>query len=260
MTDWFIAAAIFSMAAVLFLESLFPLHKGKAPLRRWLHNLILSAIALATSLATPLLLWSMVYALGGQAPNGVGLMDRLGLPVWLQWGVTFLVMDGVAYALHRLSHRVPFLWRLHAVHHTDLELDATTTHRHHPLENLLTVAVNLPVLLYLGPPVWPVLAYSLVSLGVSTFSHGNLKLPVSVDRWLSRVLVTPAFHRLHHSAEQFQTDSNYATVFSFWDHAFKSAGQVPDDGGAQLTLGLENWREARHQTVLAMLLAPFRKP
>jgi hypothetical protein len=127
--------------------------------------------------------------------------------------------------------------RLHAVHHSDVELDATTTHRHHPLESLFTALVTLPLLVALAPPVLAVLAYSVVALAVSTLSHGNLHLPAWLDRGLRGLVVTPAYHRVHHSAYQPQTDSNYATVLPLFDHLFRSASPCRSTAGASSPWG-----------------------
>ena len=255
MSQLYIGAAVLCMAAVLFLESLAPLHGAAAPLRRWARNGALSVLAMGTTLAAPLLFWAVMGPLGLK-PHGSGLA-YWGVPVWGQWALTFLLMDGLAYALHRLSHAVPWLWRLHAVHHSDVELDATTTHRHHPLESLLTAWITLPLLVALAPPVLAVLAYSLVALAVSTLSHGNLRLPAVLDRGLRWLLVTPAYHRVHHSAHRPQTDSNYATVLPLFDHLFRSAAWVPADGGRGLTIGLERGRDDGSQSLAALLRAPF---
>ncbi|MEZ5606688.1 MAG: sterol desaturase family protein [Burkholderiaceae bacterium] len=258
MSQIYLGAAVLCMAAVLFLESLAPLHAAGVPLRRWSRNGALSVLAVGTTLAAPLLFWAVMGPLGLK-PHGGGL-THWGVPVWGQWVLTFLLMDGLAYALHRLSHAVPWLWRLHAVHHSDVELDATTTHRHHPLENLFVALVTLPALVALAPPVLAVLAYSLVALAVSTLSHGNLRLPALLDRSLRGLVVTPAYHRVHHSAHQPQTDSNYATVLPLFDHLFRSATVVPADGGRALTMGLERRREERSQSLGALLWAPFEAP
>lgn len=259
MIQLYLGAAVLCMAAVLFLEPLAPLHAVAAPLRRWARNLGLSALAMGTTVAAPLLFWAAAGALGVQPSRG-GLLAHWGVPVWAQWVLTFLLMEGLAYALHRLSHVVPWLWRLHAVHHSDVELDATTTHRHHPLESLFTALVTLPLLVALAPPVLAVLAYSVVALAVSTVSHGNLRLPAWLDRGLRGLVVTPAYHRVHHSAYQPQTDSNYATVLPLFDHLFRSASPVPVDGGRQLTMGLERGRDERNQSLAALLRAPFGAP
>ncbi|MGH8090631.1 MAG: sterol desaturase family protein [Rudaea sp.] len=227
------------------------------PLRRWLRNLGLSALSFGVTVLSPLLFWLLLRVL--RVAPGDGWFAHWNIPVWGQWLATFLLMDAIAYALHRLSHAWPWLWCLHAVHHSDIELDATTTHRHHPLESLVAAFVTLPVLLVLVPPPAAVFAYSLLALAVSTVSHGNLRLPTALDKALRLVLVTPAFHRLHHSALRAQTDSNYATVFPLFDYLLRSASTIPDDGGRRLTIGLETQRDVASQSLAAMLLAPFRR-
>lgn len=256
MSQIYVIAAAICLAAVLFLESVFPLHPAGAPLRRWARNAALSVLAVGATLVTPLLIWAALEALGAGPARGAGLA-RWVQPAWAQWVLTFVLLDGVAYALHRLSHAVPWLWRLHAVHHSDTELDATTTHRHHPLESVVGALFTLPVLVVLAPPVLAVLAYSVTALAVSTLAHGNLRLPAWLDRALRWVVVTPAFHRVHHSALSQQTDSNYATVLPWFDHVFASAAAVPTDGGRQLTMGLETSRDDARQTIAALLRAPF---
>lgn len=253
----YIATVLVCLAVVLFCESLSPLHSlATVPLSRWLRNLVLSALALAVTLLAPLLFGAVAHTLG--MPLGGGWLQRWGMPAWGMWLLTFAVLDGLAYALHRLAHAVPWLWRLHAVHHSDVELDATTTHRHHPLESLLIALVTLPVLVLLAAPVWAVLAYSMLAVVVSTVAHGNLRLPARLDRVLRCIVVTPAYHRMHHSREQVQTNSNYATVFPWFDYLLGSASAVPTDGGRGVAMGLEYQRDTDSQTVPALLLAPFR--
>lgn len=257
MIQLYFSTAVICLTAVLFLESLFPLCATPAPLRRWLRNLGLSALSLGVTVLSPLLFWLLLGVL--RLAPGDGWFAHWNIPAWGQWLATFLLMDTIAYALHRLSHAWPWLWRLHAVHHSDIELDATTTHRHHPLESLVAAFVTLPVLLVLAPPPAAVFAYSLLALAVSTVSHGNLRLPTALDKALRLLVVTPAFHRLHHSAQREQTDSNYATVFPLFDHVLRSASTIPDGGGRRLRIGLETQRDAASQSLLAMLLAPFRR-
>lgn len=256
MIQLYISTAVICLTAVLFLESVFPLHTAPVPLRRWLRNLGLSTLSFAVILLSPLLFWLLLRLL--EVTPGDGGFAHWNIPAWGQWLATFALMDAIAYALHRLSHRMHWLWRLHAVHHSDIELDATTTHRHHPLESLVAAFATLPVLLVLTPPPAAVFAYALLALAVSTISHGNLRLPSALDKLLRLFVVTPAFHRLHHSARRMQTDSNYATVFPLFDYLLRSAGAVPDDGGRRLTIGLETRRDVANQALAAMLLAPFR--
>ena len=258
MLHLYLAAIVISLTVAMLLEMALPLNpESKSPLRRWLRNLTLSALAVGTSLLLSTLFWASSRALGLTPGNGA--LAAAGLPVWAQWVVTFLLLDAVTYALHRVSHAVPWLWRLHSVHHSDIELDATTTHRHHPVESMVSTLVHLPLLVILAPPVWAVLAYSLTAVAIGTLSHSNVALPDWLDRVLRRLIVTPAFHRAHHSANQIQTDSNYAAVFSLLDFIFRTASPTVPDKGRSLTIGLETGRDPASQSLKAILLAPFRQ-
>ena len=258
MLQLYLAAVIFALSLAMLLEVVLPLHQGAtAPVMRWVGNLTLSALALGATVLASTVALGASQALHIGPSNG--LLSSLGTPVVAQWIITFLVLDGIAYALHRASHHVSWLWRLHWVHHSDLELDATTTHRHHPLENVIAALISLPVLLMLAPPVWAVLAYSLTAVAVSTLSHSSVALPDWLDKHLRGLIVTPAFHRNHHSADRVQTDSNYATVFPLFDRLFRSSSPPAADKGRTLTIGLETGRDPRSQSLPALLMAPFRR-
>ncbi len=254
----YIAAIIFSLTVAMLLEAFLPLYtESKAPLLRWFRNLTLSTLAIGATLLVSALFWASSHALGITPGNGA--LAALGLPIWAQWVATFLLLDTLSYTLHRVSHAMPWLWCLHAIHHSDIELDATTTHRHHPGESMVTALVNLPFLLLLAPPMLAVLAYSITVVVVATLSHSSVALPDWLDKILRRIIVTPAFHRVHHSANQPQTDSNYAAVFSLLDHLFRSASPAAPDKGRSLMIGLETGRDPASQTLKAVLLSPFRR-
>lgn len=255
----YVGALVFSLVVVFLLESVQPARAvGTDAPRRWTHNLLLAALATLTALYTPLLFAAAFQALGAQPWGWRGLLARLDGPVWLAWLATFLVLDATAYAVHRLAHAVPWFWRLHAIHHSDLEMDATTTHRHHPLEGLVVALLTLPVLLLLGAPPLAVLGYSVAQTVVSTFSHGNLTLGPGADRWLGRLLVTPDFHRMHHSAERRLTDSNYGQLLPWWDHLLGTASTpAHGDEARRMQLGLAYFRTPAAQRLDRMLLQPF---
>ncbi|WP_051237650.1 sterol desaturase family protein [Ottowia thiooxydans] len=258
MLNLYLAAVIFSLSLAMLLEVVLPLHPSSTPpLLRWFRNLALSALALGAAFSASTLSWAASRALEIRPESG--MLSSLGTPVWAQWVITFLTLDAIAYALHRISHHVNWLWRLHSVHHSDPELDATTTHRHHPVENVITALISLPVLLVLAPPVWAVLTYSMTAVVISTLSHSSLALPDGLDKVLRNFIVTPAYHRTHHSAERIQTDSNYATVLPLFDRLFRSASPAAPDKGRALTIGLETARDARSQSLWALLMAPFRR-
>jgi len=134
----------------------------------------------------------------------------------------FLLFDGWMYLWHRLNHRVPFFWRFHQVHHSDTALDTTTTFRFHPGEICLSHIFNLAVFAILGMSASHLLSYKVIFWGVIIFHHSNTAFPLTFDRFLRRLIVTPFMHRIHHSPLRPETDSNYGSVFSFWDKLFKS--------------------------------------
>ena len=249
-----------SLTLALLLEARFPLRAvADAPLRRWFTNLSLSALSLATSVGATVGLYAAARALLGPHVASIELLPRIGAPAWVQWMLTFAVLDGTTYVLHRLSHSVPWLWRLHAVHHSDTEVDATTSYRHHPLESLFTAAVNVPLLLLLGAPVAAVLAYTLLANVVSVFSHANVGLPM-LEHALRHILVTPAFHRVHHAADRPWTDRNFATVFPIFDRLLGTAATLPAQVQQSMTLGLEHFRSAPQQQLGGLLAQPFVAP
>lgn len=250
------------LAVVLLLEEVFKDTSSAAatlPLRRWLTNLVLAALAIGSTMVVAPLYWQAAAWLG-LSPGHSGLLPRWQVPIWLQWVITFLVMDGLHYTMHRLHHAVPLLWKWHAIHHGDEEVDATTTHRHHPFENWLNALAAVPVLLLLTPPFWAVFAYSVTHVAVSTLAHGRLHLPAGVDRVLRKLLVTPSFHRIHHSATLPETDRNFALVFPLFDHLFRTASAADQARSKTITVGLDHWpigERAKH-SAWALLASPFQ--
>ena len=257
----YLPTLVASLALVLALESIKPL-RPVAPnaFWRWLNNLLLAALSMAVALLTPVLFWALAGLLSVQRGADVGLLHALDAPVWLAWVITFVVLDALSYAIHRLSHAVPWLWRLHAVHHSDTEMDATTTHRHHPLESAVATLITLPVLLLLGAPPMAVLASALVTLAVTTFAHANLSLGERPTRWLGWLLVTPDFHRNHHRSVQRWTDSNYGMVLPWFDRLLGTATAIePGERQRDMSLGLEHFRAPNDQRLDRLLAIPFRR-
>jgi sterol desaturase/sphingolipid hydroxylase (fatty acid hydroxylase superfamily) len=168
------------------------------------------------------------------------------------------VIEATAYASHRLFHAVPFLWRLHAVHHLDTEFDVTTSHRHHTVEIAAVSLLFVPIVALLGAPLIVVASVALLRVSVSLFSHSNLAVPNRLDRLLRWVLITPDFHRVHHSVDPRHTNSNFGAVLPWFDYLFGTATRKPFDEQPSMTVGLEYFRdpvESRFDHLLAM---PFR--
>ena len=184
-----------------------------------------------------------------------GLMAQLNLGTPAEFLLTFLILDVWRYGEHRLYHRVPLLWRAHRVHHSDTQIDVTTTERHHPFEVLLGSALMLALVTLLGLPAGAMALYFLVAVLVALFSHANVRLPLALDRWLRLIIVTPAVHFVHHSASQAQTDSNYANVLTIWDRLF---GTYTDpDQSRVANIGLEYFHQPPDTSLLRVLQQPF---
>jgi len=226
--------------------------------RRWPANL---GLGLADALMLRLLLPSLALDAARYAQTQqLGLLYALAPAEWLRVALAFVLLDCAMYWQHRLLHAVPWLWRLHRVHHSDLALDATSGLRFHPLEILLSMAFKILVVLVLGAPPLVVLAFEIVLNGFAMFTHANLALPQKLDAALRWVLVTPDVHRIHHSIERAEHDRNFGFHLIWWDQAFRSYLAKPAAPQATLPLGLTIFRDARAQRLGALFVQPFRDP
>ena len=170
-----------------------------------------------------------------------------------------VALDFVIWAQHVLVHAVPVLWRLHRVHHADLDYDLTTGARFHPLEILLSMLIKFAAVLVIGPPVAATVIFELVLNASSMFNHGNVRLPAALDRWLRWVLVTPDMHRVHHSVEDDETNSNFGFNLSLWDRLLGTYRDQPRAGHRGMTIGIRDHRSPREvDTLPGMLALPFR--
>lgn len=191
--------------------------------------------------------------------HSLGLLHQVAWPAWLEFTLALLVLDLAIYWQHRLFHRVGLLWRLHAVHHSDVALDATSGLRFHPLEIVLSMAIKMAVVLLLGAPVAAVILFEILLNATSLFNHGNVELPGAWDRRLRRWIVTPAMHRVHHSVRSDEHHHNFGFNLSLWDYVFGSYLDQPQAGHLGMTLGLERYRECTEQGLWPLLLQPFRR-
>ena len=220
---------------------------------RWLGNLSLYAL---TSLV-PLLpaIGGVTAAVLLLVPHS-DLLHRLGLPPWVHLVLGVLLLDLVSYLSHRVSHSLGFLWRLHAVHHSDPDVDVTTTLRHHPVEQFVVGLMSGSVIVLLGFSPLEVAVFSWLAIAVQIVAHGNLGIPPRLETVLRRIIVTPAFHRLHHSRLQHETDANYGTVFPFWDMLLGTARYRSPQERETLEFGLDAFPSGRSQKVHWMLIQP----
>jgi sterol desaturase/sphingolipid hydroxylase (fatty acid hydroxylase superfamily) len=196
-------------------------------------------------------------ALLGEA-HGWGLLNPLGLPAVLKAAIAVLVLDLVIYFQHVLFHAVPVLWRLHRMHHADLDFDVTTGVRFHPVEIVLSMIIKMGTVAALGAPAVGVVLFEVLLNASSLFSHGNVRLPAQVDGMLRRVVVTPEMHRVHHSVIPRETDSNFGFNLSCWDRLFGTYRAQPSAGHESMTIGIAEFRDPAELRLDRMLLQPLR--
>ena len=266
MQDWIVTheplarAGAFALVLALMLaaEALWARRAGPMQrTRRWGANL---AIVLIDSVLVRLLL---PLGAGGAAlwaaGRNLGLLNLVQWPAVLEGALAFAALDALIYWQHRLFHRIPLLWRVHRMHHSDVEFDATTGVRFHPVEILLSMLVKMTAVVALGAPVIAVIVFEIALNATSLFNHANLRLPPAVDRVLRRLVVTPDQHRVHHSVHRREHDSNYGFNLPWWDHLFGSYTDQPADGHSTMLIGLTDFREPADQALPRLLTQPLRK-
>ncbi|HEX6766843.1 MAG TPA: sterol desaturase family protein [Polyangiaceae bacterium] len=188
----------------------------------------------------------------------IGLLHSVALAPWLIVVATLLLRGFVSFITHLLMHKVPLLWRVHRVHHTDTQMDVSTTVRFHPLEFFIGLGIGLPFVLALGLSPWVLALYELFDIVVTLFSHANLRLPARFERVLGLFLVTPGLHRVHHSTHPDETDSNFGAVFPLWDMVFGTYRTTTREESATMPFGLAEARGTRTQSIPWLLAVPFR--
>lgn len=192
------------------------------------------------------------------AHHGWGLFNYLHISNPLAIVLSVIALDLVIYFQHVLVHAVPTLWRLHRVHHADLDFDVTTGSRFHPLEIVLSMLIKSCAILVLGAPVVGVVIFEVVLNATSMFNHSNVRLPLGIDRVLRMFVVTPDMHRVHHSIEDNETNSNFGFNLSLWDRLFGTYIDQPRAGHLGMTIGIHQYREPREvSSLVSMLALPF---
>jgi sterol desaturase/sphingolipid hydroxylase (fatty acid hydroxylase superfamily) len=225
---------------------------------RWASNL--SLVALNAGLARALIPITAAAAALVADARGWGLLQLVHWPFWLEVALAVAAFDLAIYLQHVMFHAVPLLWRLHMVHHADLDFDVTTGLRFHTLEILLSALIKLAVVLVLGPPVVAVVAFEVLLNGTSMFNHSNVKMPLWLDRLLRWFVVTPDMHRVHHSAIHRETNSNFGFNLPWWDYLLGTYRPQPQDGHEQMRIGLTTFSDERQVDRLpGILLLPFRR-
>lgn len=253
-------ASIFLIMSVL--ETLLPRRERRfSRTQRWPTNLgVLLADYAAVAAVTFVIPVSATLSAMWAETNGWGVLNLIGLPVWLEWLIAFAFLDFVIWGQHVVTHKVPILWRIHRVHHSDEDLDATSAIRFHPLEIVLSIFTKAIAIILLGPAAIVVVLFEALVNGSALFNHANFKLPLGVDKWVRWLFVTPDMHRVHHSILREETDSNYGFALAIWDRIFGTYKDQPEAGHDGMTIGLPNWQDDKPTKLGWTLALPFRNP
>lgn len=226
-------------------------------LTRWLNH---GALIVTSSLTIK---WLSPFVLTGVAlyadKHQIGLFSIIDLPLWLVALLSIIIMDGIIYWQHRLMHVVPILWRLHRLHHSDIDYDVTTAIRFHPIEMILSFFIKAAVIVALGAPVIAVVLFEVLLSSLALFNHANINLPKSIEKVIRLLIVTPDVHRIHHSVIKEETNSNYGFNLIIWDRLFGSFKAKANNGDANIILGLDEFKDHKQTTQLNyLLLQPFK--
>lgn len=250
----FLAAVLLSLS---LLEVRWPLRQvTQAKARRFMINLGLAGFA---ALVLRLSFFPLVLQISYITENrGWGIFPALALPSYVQIPLAILALDYTLYLWHRLLHKIPFLWRFHNVHHIDLDMDASTALRFHFGELALSSFYRSAQIVLFGIDPWTLILFETSVTAFALFHHSNLRLPLMLEAFLNRLLVTPRMHGVHHSIVQEETDSNFGTIVTFWDRLHKTLRlHIPQ---ALITIGVPSYRDPKEQTFLRSLLIPFQRP
>jgi len=222
---------------------------------RWANNLGLSVVnTVILRLMIPVALVATAVWAG---EGNIGLFNHVALPGGVEIALAVILLDLVIYAQHVAFHKIPLLWRIHRMHHTDLDVDASTGLRFHPVEMALSLGLKIGAVIALGAPPLAAFLFEVILNGVTLFNHGNLRLGPRLDAVVRSVIVTPDMHRIHHSAEPRETDSNYGFNLSWWDRLFGTYVRAPAKGYDGMTIGLAEFRDAKWLGIVWMLVTPF---
>lgn len=252
-----LAAFLGVLAAMALWEVVAPRRRREIPrVIRWTNNFALVVLdTVILRLSFPILAVGLAVT---AEERGWGLLNTLDLPVGIAIIVAMLALDLAIYLQHVMFHAVPGLWRLHRMHHADLDFDATTGLRFHPVEILISMGIKLGVVAALGPPAIAVLLFEVILNATALFNHANIDLPRPLDRWLRWIVVTPDMHRVHHSVDPRETNSNFGFNLPWWDRLLGTYVAQPAKGHEGMDVGIDQFRSRRELWLDRMLLQPFR--
>jgi sterol desaturase/sphingolipid hydroxylase (fatty acid hydroxylase superfamily) len=253
---WIVFAAGFLLVGIW--ESIHPFRNLSAGVaRRWGGN---GTVVVAASILSLLLFRASPTMVAIAVANSrFGLLNKSWQPYWMRFAFAIILLDLLKYAVHRSFHAIPFLWRVHHVHHSDPDLDLSTGARTHPIEVILIEGASLAAVAILAPPAAAALTVGLLSMAQSFFSHANSSLPGWLENPLRQVLVTPDMHRIHHSEEVPEQSKNFADTFSWWDRLFHTYLEAPAAGQDRIRVGLKGFQNNESLNPAFMLLHPFRR-
>jgi len=248
---------IVTLAFIFWLEGVLPFfEKRQHRLRRAFPNI---TFGILNGVLTAFLFSTVTYqAMTWSASHSFGLFHRLNMSPWMKGVLAFVSFDLWMYGWHRANHELPFLWRFHRVHHSDIDMDSTTALRFHAGEIILSSLVRLPVVALLGISFGQLALYEICLQPVILFHHSNVRLPERIDQIFRAVIVTPNMHRVHHSQVMNETNSNYSSIFSWWDRLVQTFQRREDT--RTIRYGLPYLREAHWQSLSGMFKTPFVAP
>ena len=254
-----IRSSVFAAVLLVMLiwEVLAPRRTLVVPRRvRWVSNVALSFINTAVlRFAFPMLAVGLAELMESR---GWGVFNLLALPAWLELVAAVVLLDLAIYVQHVIFHKVPMLWRLHRLHHADIDIDVTTGVRFHPIEILLSMLIKFAMVALLGPAAVAVMVFEVLLNGTSMFNHSNIRIPLRVDRILRWIVVTPDMHRVHHSIHEHEANSNFGLNLPWWDRLLGTYMPQPRDTHEGMIVGVDQFRTRRDLWIDRMLVQPLR--
>ena len=247
----------FGILVIMFFWEVFAPRRNltTSKITRWVSNLGLVMIdSITVRLALPAGL-AGIAILAQQ--RGWGLFNQFEVPNLSKIIFSVLILDLTIYLQHVMFHSAPLLWRLHMVHHSDMNIDVTTGVRFHPIEIILSMGIKMMAVILIGAPPASVLIFEVILNGTSMFNHGNVRYPQSIDKWLRLLVVTPEMHRVHHSTIRWETNCNFGFNFPWWDRLFGTYRPQPAKGHLEMTIGLDQYKDPKKLTFFWLIVLPF---
>lgn len=244
---------------VLGLEALFPKRKlGQKRIGRWITNWSLSIInTIGLRIISLIIPFAATAAAYDASINRLGLFNNISLPFWSELLITIVILDFVIWFQHFVTHKIPFLWKFHQIHHSDRDMDITTAIRFHPFEILFSMGIKILAVYILGPVVIAVILFEVILNASAILNHANFAIPKPIDKALRLIVVTPDMHRIHHSRVHKEHNTNFGFALSVWDRIFNTYKNEPDGGQSEMQVGL-NWKDDKPTKLSWALLLPFR--